>query len=98
MLFRSDIRRVTLLDFSVIFPCVGESVLDPNEDAEKNAVALVRLLNRCHHVCSMFALAGFLLFVTGIVAYVWAVLERSVAIFGSGCVGVCIIFGLAALR
>ena len=93
-----DIRRVTLLDFSVIFPCVGESVLDPNEDAEKNAVALVRLLNRCHHVCSMFALAGFLLFVTGIVAYVWAVLERSVAIFGSACVGVCIIFGLAALR
>jgi hypothetical protein len=58
---------------------------------------LVRLLNRCHSVCSIFALAGFLLVITGIVSYVWAVLEHSVAIFGSACVGTCIVLGLAAL-
>ncbi|KAH9006172.1 hypothetical protein EDB86DRAFT_2824482 [Lactarius hatsudake] len=34
-------------------------------------------------VCSLFALAGFLLLVTGIITYVWAVLEDSVAIFAS---------------
>jgi hypothetical protein len=93
-----DIRRISFLDFRAIFPCVGEPIRDPVADAEKNSVALVRLLNRCHHVCSMFALAGFLLLVTGIVTYIWAVLERSVAIFGSACVGVCIVFGLAALH
>jgi hypothetical protein len=91
-----DIRRVKLLDFSAIFPCIGE--VDPVADAEKNAAALVRLLNRCHNVCSMFALMGFLLVITGIVAFIWAVLERSVAIFGSACVGLCIIFSLAALH
>ena len=98
-LLNIDIRRVSFLDFNAIFPCVGESVLDGNldADAEKNAIALVRLLNRCHHVCSIFALIGFLLVVTGIVAYVWAVLEHSVAIFGSACVGFCILLGLAAL-
>ena len=95
-LLNIDIRRVKLLDFSAIFPCIRE--VDPVVDAEKNAAALVRLLNRCHNVCSMFALMGFLLVIIGIVAYVWAVLERSVAIFGSACVGFCIIFGLAALH
>ncbi|KAF8270524.1 hypothetical protein EI94DRAFT_1722906, partial [Lactarius quietus] len=94
-LLNIDIRRVSLLDFSAIFPCIGESARDPVADAEKNAVALVRLLNRCHRVCSMFALVGFFLVVAGIVAYIWAVLEHSIAIFGSACVGVCIIFGLA---
>jgi hypothetical protein len=97
-LLNIDIRRVSVFNFKV--PCVGTSVHDgdPNKDAEKNAIALVRLLNRCHGVCSFFAITGFLLVVTGIVAYVWAVLEHSVAIFGSACVGVCIIMGLAALH
>ncbi|KAH9067637.1 hypothetical protein EDB87DRAFT_1573231 [Lactarius vividus] len=95
-----DIRRVSLFDFSAVVPCVGESVNDGDRDAdaEKNAIALGRLLNRCHSVCSLFALAGFLLLVTGIITYVWAVLEDSVAIFASACVGVCIAFGLAALH
>lgn len=95
-LLNIDIRRVKLFDFCTVFPCIRE--VDPVVDAEKNAVALVRLLNRCHNVCSMFALMGFLLVVTGIVAYVWAVLERSVAIFGSACVGFCIILSFAALH
>ncbi|KAH8994432.1 hypothetical protein EDB92DRAFT_1795603 [Lactarius akahatsu] len=96
-LLNIDIRRVSLFDFSAVVPCVGESVHD-GADAEKNAIALGRLLNRCHNVCSLFALAGFLLLVTGIITYVWAVLEDSVAIFASACVGVCIAFGLAALH
>ncbi len=98
-LLNIDIRRVSLFDFSAVVPCVGESVPDgnPDVDAQKNAIALVRLLNRCHNVCSIFALVGFLLLVTGIVTFVWAVLEQNVAIFGSACVGACIIFGLAAL-
>ncbi|KAH9021238.1 hypothetical protein EDB84DRAFT_1513301 [Lactarius hengduanensis] len=95
-LLNIDIRRVSLFDFSAVVPCVGESVHD-GADAEKNAIALGRLLNRCHNVCSLFALAGFLLLVTGIITYVWTVLEDSVAIFASACVGVCIAFGLAAL-
>ncbi|KAI9465265.1 hypothetical protein BJY52DRAFT_1246116 [Lactarius psammicola] len=95
-----DIRRVSLFDFSAVVPCIGESVHDgdPDADAEKNAIALGRLLNRCHNVCSLFALAGFLLVVIGVVTFVWEVLEDSVAIFGSACVGVCIVFGFAALH
>jgi hypothetical protein len=96
-LLNIDIRRVSLFNFRV--PCITASINDdPNEDAERNSVALVRLLNRCHSVCSFFAIAGFILVVTGIVAYVWAVLEHSVAIFGSACVGVCIVMGFAALH
>ncbi|KAH9174958.1 hypothetical protein EDB89DRAFT_426157 [Lactarius sanguifluus] len=99
-LLNIDIRRVSLFDFSTIVPCIGEPVHDgdPHADAEKNAIALGRLLNRCHSVCSLFVLAGFLLLVTGIITYVWEVLEDSVAIFASACVGVCIAFGLAALH
>ncbi|KAI0263847.1 hypothetical protein BC834DRAFT_296614 [Gloeopeniophorella convolvens] len=95
-----DMRRQKLFDFSATVPCIGGSVDDddPDADAQKNAIALVHLLNRCHNVCSSFALVGFILIVTGIVAYVWSVLEQSVAIFGSTCVGVCLIFSFLALR
>ena len=98
-LLNIDLRRVSLFNFGAIVPCVPNPVDDgdPKADAEKNAKALVRLLNRCHSVCSIFALAGFLLVITGIVSYVWAVLEHSVAIFGSACVSTCIVLGLAAL-
>ena len=80
-------------------PCLDVPVYggDPRADEEKNAKALVRLLNRCHNVGVTFALSGFLLLVTGIVAYLWAVLEHSVAIFGSAIVAVCIVMGIAAL-
>jgi hypothetical protein len=96
-ILKIDLRRVNL---RALVSCVASAVHDgdPKVDAEKNAKALVRLLNRCHTVCSVFALSGFVLVVTGIVAYVWTVLERSVAIFGSACVGVCITLGLAALH
>jgi hypothetical protein len=99
-LLNIDVRRVSLFNFGTILPCVAGPVDDgdPKADAEKNAKALVRLLNRCHGACSTFALAGFLLVLTGIVSYVWTVLERPVAIFGSTCVGFCIVVGLAALR
>jgi hypothetical protein len=95
-----DLRRVPFFNLRALVSCVASPVHDgdPKVDAEKNAKALVRLLNRCHSVCSVFALSGFVLVVTGIVAYVWTVLERSVAIFGSACVGVCITLGLAALH
>ncbi|KAI0263848.1 hypothetical protein BC834DRAFT_296638 [Gloeopeniophorella convolvens] len=95
-----DMRRQKLFNFSAVVPCIGGSVDDddPDADLQKNATSLVHLLNRCHNVCSSFALAGFVLVVTGIVAYVWSVLEQSVAIFGSTCVGVCLIFGFLALR
>jgi len=95
-----DLRRVSLFDLDSMVPCLPSPIHDgnPKADAEKNMKALMRLLGRCHGVCSIFALSGFLLVVMGVIAYVWAVLERSVAIFGSACVGVCIILGLAALH
>jgi hypothetical protein len=94
-----DLRRVSFLNFGTIVPCLASPIDDgdPKADAEKNVKALVRLLNRCHNVCSTFAVAGFLLVITGIVSYVWTVLERPVAIFGSACVGFCIVVGFAAL-
>jgi hypothetical protein len=99
-LLKIDLRRVSLFNFSTFMPCAPGPVHDgdPKVDAEKNARALVRMLNKCHSVCSLFALAGFILVVTGIVSYVWAVLERPVAIFGSSCVGFCIILGFIALH
>ncbi|KAH9955027.1 hypothetical protein BC827DRAFT_1322744 [Russula dissimulans] len=91
-----DLRRVSM--FGSMVPRFPTPVHDGNsKDAEKNMKALMRLLGRCHGVCSIFALSGFILVITGVIAYVWAVLERSVAIFGSACVGACIILGLAAL-
>ncbi|KAI9507979.1 hypothetical protein F5148DRAFT_1200016 [Russula earlei] len=95
--FKIDLRRVSLFEFSALVPCVARDN-DPKADAEKNVNALMRLLGRCHLVCTVFALSGFLMLLTGIIVYIWAVLERVVAIFGSACVGVCIILGVAALQ
>jgi len=97
-LLKIDLRRVSLFDFTALLSCSVTPDGDPRADAEKNAKALMRLLNRSHTVCTIFTLSGFLLLVTGISAYLWAVLDHLVAIFGSACVGVCIILGLAALR
>jgi len=96
-LLKIDLRRVSLFDSRGLLSCTATPDGNPRADEEKNAKALVRLLNRCHSVCTIFALSGFLLVITGIAAYLWAVLEHTVAIFGSACVGVCIILGLAAL-
>ena len=99
-LLKIDLRRVSFFDRRMLASCVSTSVHggDPRADEEKNAKTLLRLLNRCHNVCSAFALFGFVLFITGITAYLWAALERNVAIFGSACVATCIVLGLAALR
>jgi hypothetical protein len=94
-LLKIDLRRASLFGPRGLLSCIADG--NPIADEEKNANALMRLLSRCHAVCTIFALSGFLLLITGIGAYLWAVLEHSVAIFGSACVGVCIILGLAAL-
>jgi hypothetical protein len=96
-LLKIDLRRVSLFDSRGLFSCLATPEDNPRASEEKNATALIRLLNRCHIVCTIFALTGFLLLVTGICTYLWTVLEHSVAMFGSACVGVCIILGLAAL-
>jgi len=93
-----DLRRVSLFNFGALLPCIPTPVQDGDKaDAEKNAKSLVRLLNRCHRMCSIFALVGFILVLVGIISYVWAALEHTVAIFGSACVGVCMFLGFAAL-
>jgi hypothetical protein len=98
-LLKIDLQRVSLFNRKTLMPCLAIPVHsgDPRADEEKNAKALERLLNRCHNVCAVFALSGFLLVITGIVAYLWGELEHSVAIFGSACVAVCIVLGFAAL-
>lgn len=96
-LLKIDLRRVSPFDFRGLLSCTAIPDGKPRADEEKNAKALMRLLNRCHSVCTIFALSGFVLVITGIAAYLWAMLEHTVAIFGSACVGVCIILGLAAL-
>ena len=96
-LLKIDLRRVSIFGLSEVSSCFDIPDGNPSADEEKNANSLMRLLNRCHTVCTIFALSGFLLVITGISTYLWAVLEHSVAIFGSACVGVCIILGIAAL-
>jgi len=95
-LLKIDLKRVSLFDLRGLFSCFVTPDGDSRAD-EKNANALMHLLNRCHNVCTIFALSGFVLVITGIGAYLWTVLEQSVAIFGSACVGVCIILGIGAL-
>ncbi|KAF8270525.1 hypothetical protein EI94DRAFT_1722909 [Lactarius quietus] len=67
-------------------------------DAEKNLAALMLMLNKCHNVCTRFVLVGFVLAVMGVVAFVWGRLEQDIAIFGSVCVGVCLVFGFGAVH
>jgi hypothetical protein len=93
-------RRESLFTFGAMVPCVRAFVddSDPDVDAQRNSIALVHLLNKCHNVCSCFALAGFVLVVAGMATSFWAVLERPVAIFGSVCVGLCFVLSFGALR
>jgi hypothetical protein len=98
-----DMRRESLFNLRAMMPCVGtpvddaDSNHDDDDDAQKNAIALSHLLNKCHDVCSCFAFVGFVLVVTGVVACLWEVLESSVAIFGSVCVAVCLVLSFGAL-
>jgi len=96
-----DLQRMSLFNVHVV-PCVGARVDDAEDEhdvgvAQQNAIALAVLLNKCHDVCSCFALVGFVLGITGLVACVWELLEKSIAIFGSVCVAVCLILGFGAL-
>ncbi len=95
-------RRVSLFNLSAVVPCVetptGDADDDHNADVQENAVALGRLLNNCHGVCSCFMLVGFALVVIGVVACLWKVFELSVAIFGSVCIALCLLLGFGALR
>jgi len=99
-----DMRRESLFKLRALVPCVGASAADVDsdhwhdaDDARKNAAALALLLNRCHGACSCFVIFGFVLVVIGLVASLWELFERCVAIFGSVCVAVCLILGFGAL-
>ncbi len=70
----------------------------PEANAGKDAFALMLVLNKCHIVCSLFMLTGFILAVMGAIACVWGLAEQVIAIFGSVCVGVCLVLGFGALH
>ena len=95
-------RRASLFNYRRNVPCIikpaGDDGDDPKVGAERNAIALMLLLNKCHNVCTRFVLTGFILAVIGVVACVWGLLEQAVAVFGSVCVGVCLVFGFGALH
>lgn len=95
-------RRVSLFNLRAVMPCVGtpagDGDSDHDADAQENAVALGRLLNNCHGICSCFMLVGFALFIIGVVARLWEVFELSGAIFGSACIAFCLVLGFGALR
>jgi hypothetical protein len=92
--------RESLLTFGAMVSCLKTFAddSDPDFDATRNAIALVYLLNKCHNVCSCFALAGFLLVIVGMVSSLWATLEQPVAIFGSVCIALCFTLSFGALR
>ena len=98
----TGMRRMSLFNLSAIVPCVGtpsgDGDNDNDADAQENAVALGRLLNNCHGICSCFMLVGFTLVIIGIVACLWGVFELSVAFFGSACIAFCLVLGFGALR
>jgi hypothetical protein len=95
-------RRVSLFNLRAVVPCVGtppgDGDSDHDADAHKNAVALARLLNNCHCICSFFMLVGFALVIIGVVVCLWDVFELSGAIFGSACIAFCLVLGFGALR
>lgn len=54
----------------------------------------VKLLTRCHNLSAAMASCGFILACLGILAFLWTSLPRSVGIFGSVCLGVCLVSGM----
>lgn len=91
-------QRKMLFGYRRKIPCIVTTAGDPKANAERNEAALVLLLNKCHIVCTRFVLTGFILGVIGVVAFVWGLLEQAIAIFGSVCVGVCLVSGFGALH
>lgn len=97
----TGMRRMSLSNLSAILPCVGtasdDGDGDNDADAQENAVALGRLLNNCHGICSCFMLVGFALVIIGFFACLWGVLKLSVAFLGSACIVFCLVLGFGAL-
>lgn len=76
----------------------GTGGSDSDPDLEMDHRELMRLLSRCHTACSMFILVGFVLQVTGVLAFVWVNYVRAVSVWGSGCVAFVVVVGFAALH
>ena len=97
-----NMRRESLFNYRRNVPCIETAAGDDGDglraDAEKNAIVLMLLLSKCHNMCTRFVLVGSILAVMGVVACVWKLFEQAIAIFGSVCVGVCLVFGFGALR
>jgi len=55
------------------------------------------LMTRCYYTTLCLTAAGFVLALTGILAYIWAGLRMSVGIFSTACLGVSISAGLWAI-
>ncbi|KAK7691793.1 hypothetical protein QCA50_005196 [Cerrena zonata] len=54
----------------------------------------IKLLMRCHNLSAAMSTCGFILACLGILAFLWTSLPRDVAIFGSACLGVCLVSGM----
>jgi len=50
-----------------------------------------RLLGRCHLLCIIFAIVGFLLALVGTVCYAWDSQPVGVSVFATTCVSICVI-------
>ncbi|KDQ52838.1 hypothetical protein JAAARDRAFT_445151 [Jaapia argillacea MUCL 33604] len=48
------------------------------------------LLSRCHSLCIWLATGGFILALVGIIAMSWSLMPRSVGVFSSACMAVCL--------
>lgn len=71
---------------------------DTDADMEMDHRSLMRLLTRCHTACSLFILVGFVLQVTGVLAFVWSSYVRAVSVWGSACVAFVVVVGFVALH
>lgn len=68
----------------------GDGVVDTGE--------LMRLLNRCHNVCALLSLMGFLQLMVGVLSYAWSTLDRAVSIYASACLAFTMAVGTLAIH
>jgi len=57
----------------------------------------VQLLQRCNFVALLMAVLGFILAVTGIIAYAWVYTPLAVSVFSTACLGGCILVAFIAV-
>jgi hypothetical protein len=55
------------------------------------------LLESCHTLCMLLAVAGFVMAMVGVLCYVWAMLPASSCVLASACVGVCVVAAVLAI-